>query len=52
MIIGKAAGKDVIAIARKGLWGRFISPRFFDKNLRLLVKMSNVPKRRFFYIDF
>jgi hypothetical protein len=30
MIIGKAAGKDVITIARKGLWGRFIPPRFLD----------------------
>jgi hypothetical protein len=30
MIIAKAAGIDVIAIARKGLWGKFISPRFMD----------------------
>jgi hypothetical protein len=28
MIIGKAAGIDVITIARKGLWGQFIPPRF------------------------
>jgi hypothetical protein len=30
MIIGKAAGIDVITIARKGLWGKFIPPRFLD----------------------
>jgi hypothetical protein len=30
MSIGKAAGTDVITIARKGLWGQFISPRFLD----------------------
>jgi hypothetical protein len=30
MIIGKAAGIDVITIARKGLWSEFIPPRFFD----------------------
>jgi hypothetical protein len=30
MIIGKAAGIDVRTIARKGLWGRFIPPRFMD----------------------
>jgi hypothetical protein len=30
MIIGKAAGIDVITIARKGLWGQFIPPRFLD----------------------
>jgi hypothetical protein len=30
MIIGKTAGLDVITIARKGLWGQFIPPRFLD----------------------
>jgi hypothetical protein len=30
MIIVKAAGIDVITIARKGLWGYFIPPRFLD----------------------
>jgi hypothetical protein len=30
MIIGKAAGIDVINIARKGLWGQFIPPRFLN----------------------
>jgi hypothetical protein len=30
MIFGKAAGTDVITIARKGVWGKFISPRFLD----------------------
>jgi hypothetical protein len=31
MIIGKAAaGIDVITIARKGLWGKFIPPRFLN----------------------
>jgi hypothetical protein len=30
MVIGKAAGIDVITIARKGLWGKFIPPRFLD----------------------
>jgi hypothetical protein len=30
MIIGKGAGIDVITIARKGLWGKFIPPRFLD----------------------
>jgi hypothetical protein len=30
MIIGKAAGIDVITIARKGFWGKFIPPRFLD----------------------
>jgi hypothetical protein len=29
-LIGKAASKDVITIARKGGWGRFIPPRFLD----------------------
>jgi hypothetical protein len=30
MIIGNAAGIDVITIARKGLWGKFIPSRFLD----------------------
>jgi hypothetical protein len=30
MIIGMAAGIDVKTIARKGLWGQFIPPRFLD----------------------
>jgi hypothetical protein len=30
MIIGKAAGRDVITVTRKGLWGQFIPPRFLD----------------------
>jgi hypothetical protein len=30
MSIGKAAGLDVITIARKGLWVLFIPPRFLD----------------------
>jgi hypothetical protein len=39
MIIGKAAGKDVITIARKGLWGKFIPPCF----LRLLLSFFPEP---------
>jgi hypothetical protein len=37
MIIGKAAGIDVITIARKGLWGQFIPPRFLDCGYLYLV---------------
>jgi hypothetical protein len=37
MIIGKAADIDVITIARKGLWGQFIPPRFLDYGYCYLV---------------
>jgi hypothetical protein len=37
MIIGKAAGIDVITIARKALWGQFIPPRFLDSDYCYLV---------------
>jgi hypothetical protein len=37
MIIGKAAGIDVITIACKGLWGKFIPPCFLDCGFCYLV---------------
>jgi hypothetical protein len=44
MIIGKAAGKDVITIARKRSWGRFIPPRFLDRGYCYLV-FPELPNR-------
>jgi hypothetical protein len=37
MIIGKAAGIDVITLARDGLWGQFIPPRFLDLEFSELI---------------
>jgi hypothetical protein len=37
MVIGKAAGIDAITIAGKGLWGKFIPPRFLDSGYCYLV---------------
>jgi hypothetical protein len=37
MIIGKAAGRDVITITRKGLWGQFILPHFLHCGYYYLV---------------
>jgi hypothetical protein len=42
MIIGKAAGKDVITIARKGLWSQFISPRFLDCGYNHVLKIPKL----------
>jgi hypothetical protein len=51
MVIGKSAGIDVITIARKGLWGQFIRPRFLDRGYCYLSSLIVIRRPLGLYSD-